>query len=59
MKLQKRYLHIDNFDLHLSALSSQCSECGQQFNGERREGEHIDDLLIRVKAEYEAHVCQS
>jgi hypothetical protein len=59
MKLQERYLHFDNLDMQQPVISSQCNECGKEFNAERREGEHIDDLLIRVRAKFEAHVCES
>jgi hypothetical protein len=59
MKLQERYLHFDNLDMQQPVVSSQCSECGLRFTATPKPEEHIDELLLRVRAEYEAHVCES
>jgi hypothetical protein len=57
MNTYERYLHFDNLDMQQPVISSQCSECGRQFNAAPKLGEHIDDLLMRIRAEYEAHIC--
>jgi hypothetical protein len=57
IKLSKRYLHFDNLDMSEPMISAQCSECQKQFNAVPKENERIDDLLMRIRAAYEAHIC--
>ena len=54
-----RYLHFDTIDVSLPEIVSQCSACGMQFRGLPRPNEHVDLVLMRIRAEYEAHQCQS
>jgi len=57
MSLRERYLYFDNLDLQQPVIFSQCSCCGQQFTATLKLSEHIDELLMRMRAEYEAHIC--
>jgi hypothetical protein len=59
MQVQKRHLHFDNLDFKNLTVSSQCSECGREFKGEPILRELLDDMITRIKAEYEAHACAS
>lgn len=52
-----RYLHFDNIDMEQPDISSRCSECGQAFRGEPKPGERVDDVLLRIRAEFNAHGC--
>ena len=53
----ERYLHFDNLDMSLPLISSNCSLCGREFNEAPISGEHIDLVLMRVRARFEAHEC--
>jgi hypothetical protein len=57
MELQMRHLRFDNLNLNHLTISSQCSECGREFNGEPVLRELFDDTIMRIKAEYNAHAC--
>ena len=57
MQVQKRQLHFDSFDLKQLTISSQCSVCGREFNGEPIRRELFDDLITRIKADYAVHAC--
>jgi hypothetical protein len=59
MELQERHLHIDNLDLKQQIISSQCSACGQQFNGESSGGELVESMISRIRTAYDAHACAS
>jgi hypothetical protein len=59
MEIQKRRLHIENLDLKQLIISSQCSVCGQQFNGESSLGERFDNLISRIRTAFDAHACES
>ena len=52
-----RYLHFDNIDMEQPNISSRCSQCGQTFNAEPKEGERVDGILLRIRAEFNAHQC--
>jgi hypothetical protein len=52
-----RYLHFDNIDMRKPDVSSQCSHCGQRFEAEPQPGERVDDVLLRVRAEFDSHLC--
>ena len=54
-----RYLHFDNLDMSLPLISSNCSLCGREFNEAPVSGEHIDLVLMRIRARFEAHQCIS
>jgi hypothetical protein len=52
-----RYLHFDNIDMEQPEISSQCSHCGRTFEAEPRPGERVDDVLLRIRREYNSHEC--
>lgn len=54
---QDRYLHFSHIDMEHPNISSQCSRCGQEFSAEPKPGERVDDVLLQIRAEFEAHTC--
>jgi hypothetical protein len=52
-----RYLHFDNLDTTQREITSQCSRCGREFKSKIKPNERIDEVLIRIRAEFDAHVC--
>lgn len=54
---QARYLRFENIDVAALCVSSQCSACGREFNAEPMQGEKIEDVVQRVRAEFERHEC--
>lgn len=52
-----RYLHFDNIDMRKPDISSQCSHCGQTFKAEPKPGERVDDVLLRIRAQFDSHLC--
>ena len=55
----ERYLHFDNIDMSLLLISANCSLCGFEFNEQPRPGEHVDQVLLRIRAKFDAHQCTS
>jgi hypothetical protein len=53
-----RYLHFDNIDMEQREISSQCSRCGQAFKAEPHAGERVEDVLLRIRREFNSHQCQ-
>ena len=53
-----RYLHFDNIDMEKPVISSQCSRCKREFNATPKAGERVDDVLLRIRDEFNAHECQ-
>jgi hypothetical protein len=53
-----RYLHFDNIDLQEPNIRSRCSQCGQTFEGEPIPGEGVEDVLVRIRGEFNSHQCQ-
>lgn len=54
---RERYLHFDNLDMSLPFISSNCCLCGREFNEAPVSGEHIDLVLMRIRARFDAHEC--
>ena len=52
-----RYLHFDNLDMSAPFISSKCSLCGCEFDEAPVSGEHIDLVLMRIRARFDAHEC--
>jgi hypothetical protein len=52
-----RYLHFNNIDMGKPDISSQCNHCAQTFNAEPKPGERVDDVLLRVRAQFDSHSC--
>ena len=53
-----RCLHFDNIDMEQPEISSQCSHCGQKFKAEPMTGEKVEDVLLRIRYEFNSHQCQ-
>lgn len=58
MTSSDRYLHFDNIDMDEPVISSRCSCCAREFAANPKRGERVDDLLMRIRAEFNAHECQ-
>jgi hypothetical protein len=53
-----RYLHFDNIDMEQPSICSRCSHCGQAFKAEPQAGERVEDVLLRIRREFNSHQCQ-
>jgi hypothetical protein len=54
-----RYLHFDNIDMDESVISARCSRCSYEFAASPKAGERVDDVLLRIRHEFNAHECQT
>jgi hypothetical protein len=54
----QRSLYFDNIDMQALEMSGRCTCCGQEFRAEPRLGERVDDVLLRIRADFEAHACR-
>jgi len=53
-----RYLRFGNLELKPGgSVSASCSACGRPFTGTTGSGDKIDEVLIRMRAEFDAHTC--
>ena len=57
MFTRERYLHFDNIDMELPDITSRCSQCGQTFKTKPEPGEGVDNALLRIRGEFNAHQC--
>ena len=57
MGTDDRYLHFDNIDLGEPEISSRCSDCGQEFKASPKLGGRIDESLLQIRADFNAHTC--
>jgi hypothetical protein len=57
MTMRDAYLDFDKIDMEEPEISSRCSRCGLVFRAEPEAGERVDDVLLRMRAEFEAHQC--
>jgi hypothetical protein len=53
-----RYLQFDNIDMDKPVISSKCSLCRREFAAYPKAGERVDDVLLRIRSEFNAHECQ-
>ena len=53
-----RYLHFDDIDMDWPDISSRCSQRGQTFNAEANAAERVDEVLLRIRANFNAHQCK-
>ena len=53
-----RYLHFDNIDMDKPVINAQCSRCKREFTATPKAGERIDDVLLRIRGEFNAHECE-
>jgi hypothetical protein len=55
----ERYLQFNNIDMQGGKpISAQCSLCERTFIGNPNPGERTDDVLIRMRADFELHICK-
>jgi hypothetical protein len=52
----QRHLRFSNLETGKPVCAS-CSECGKIFTAEPKGKDRTDDLLLRIRAEFEAHSC--
>ena len=52
-----RYLHFDSIDMQEPNISSRCSRCGGEFKAVPKLGERVDEVLLRIRAEFDSHQC--
>jgi hypothetical protein len=57
MAKPERYLHFSNLEIG-QPVSAQCSACDRLFLREPKPGERTDDVLLDIRAEFEAHKCK-
>ena len=55
----ERYLHFNNIDMSSRQIVASCNLCGRDFSETPRPGEHIDELLLRIRASFDAHDCDA
>lgn len=53
-----RYLNFEDIDVMHQFIASQCSQCGQTFDAELEPGEKMEDVLLRIHDEFDAHECR-
>ena len=58
MLTPERYLHFDNIDMDLPDITSRCSQCGQSFKAKPGPGEKVDDILWRIRRQFNSHQCR-
>jgi hypothetical protein len=54
----ERYLQFENIDMEKPDISSRCTRWGREFRAEPKPAERVDDVLLRIRAEFEAHECR-
>ena len=57
MLTAERYLHFENLDISSALIVASCSLCGMEFSDAPRPGEHVGELLMRIRANFDAHDC--
>jgi len=55
----KRDLYFDRIDMDHADISSRCTRCEKQFSAQPTPGERVDDVLLRIRDEFEAHACRA
>jgi hypothetical protein len=58
MTYSTRYLSFSNLDTEQPIVAF-CSVCGRRFEVQQETGKRIDDLILKVRAEFDAHGCNS
>jgi cytochrome c2 len=59
MAKKEWYLQFGNMDMQSGEpVSAVCNACDQTFIGKPKAGERMDDVLMRVRAEFQAHNCR-
>jgi len=58
MTPSNRYLRFQTIDVNDPNILASCSQCGKEFAAEPQSEESIEDVLRRVRAQFEAHKCE-
>jgi hypothetical protein len=56
MLRHNRYLQFERIEQG-EPISAWCNACNKRFRVTPKAGERTDDLLLRLRAEFEAHKC--
>jgi hypothetical protein len=56
MNHSTRYLSFSNLETEQPVVAF-CSACGKRFEALPEAGKRTDDLILKVRAEFEAHRC--
>ena len=54
MTAQDRFLKFQNIDMAEPDIHAYCSRCGREFSATPKPNERVDDVLLRMRAEYDA-----
>ncbi len=57
MAKQDRYLQFSIIELD-RPVHCWCSACGRQFSASPQPGDRTDDVILRLRAEFDAHDCK-
>ena len=58
INMESRYLHFGNLTAQGEPIHAQCSCCNRDFVGiYGSANERTDEVLLRIRAEFEAHEC--
>jgi hypothetical protein len=52
----EKYLSFSNLQ-NEQAVVGFCSICGERFETKPAQGKRIDDLILEVRADFDAHLC--
>ena len=53
----ERYLQFDNIDMSKPIITARCSVCDSEFSAKPKPKERTDDVLLRIRAAFNDHVC--
>lgn len=54
-----RHLHFDVIDMQTEHVMSQYSLGQKKFTAQPKPGERVDDLLLRIRDEFNIHQCHT
>ncbi len=52
-----RILQFENIEMEMPEIHAHCSQCNREFSGTPKPNERLDDLLLRMRAEFHTHEC--
>ena len=56
MRGHDRYLQFDNINQG-EPVATRCSLCKREFVADSKSTERMDDVILRLRAAFEAHLC--
>ena len=59
MNVRNRYLYFNCINLERSYVRACCNKCGQGVVAETTPGEHVEEILQRIRAQFENHNCEN